>query len=101
RIFTEVVVAPDADEDARAIFAKKKNLRLLLTGDLPDPARAGPTLALITSGMLVQDRDNGTVTRDQLKCVTKRQPTERELKDCLLAWTVANTVTLNAIVSAQ
>jgi phosphoribosylaminoimidazolecarboxamide formyltransferase/IMP cyclohydrolase len=101
QIFTEVVVAPDADEDARAIFAKKKNLRLLLTGDLPDPARPGQTLAVITGGMLVQDRDNGTITRDQLKCVTKRRPTEQELKDCLFAWTVAKHVKSNAIVYAK
>ena len=101
QIFTEVVVAPGADEDARAIFARKKNLRLLLTGDLPDPVRPGQTMAIITGGMLVQDRDNGTVTRDQLKCVTKRQPTEQELKDCLFAWTVAKHVKSNAIVYAK
>jgi phosphoribosylaminoimidazolecarboxamide formyltransferase/IMP cyclohydrolase len=100
-IFTEVVVAPDADEDAKAIFAKKKNLRLLLTGELPDPARAGQTLAIITGGILVQDRDNGMVTRDQLKCVTKRQPTGQELSDCLFAWTVAKHVKSNAIVYAK
>lgn len=100
-IFTEVVVAPDADEDAKAIFAKKKNLRLLLTGELPDPARPGHTLAIITGGMLVQDRDNGRITRDQLKCVTKRQPTEQELADCLFAWTVAKHVKSNAIVYAK
>jgi len=100
-IFTEVVVAPDADDEARAIFARKKNLRLLLTGELPDPARAGQTLAIIAGGMLVQDRDNGVVTREQLKCVTKREPTEQELKDCLFAWTVAKHVKSNAIVYAK
>jgi phosphoribosylaminoimidazolecarboxamide formyltransferase / IMP cyclohydrolase len=100
-IFTEVVVAPDADEDAKAIFARKKNLRLLLTGELPDAARAGQTLAIITGGILVQDRDNGMVTRDQLKCVTKRQPTGQELSDCLFAWTVAKHVKSNAIVYAK
>ena len=100
-IFTEVVVAPDADEDAKAIFARKKNLRLLLTGELPDPARAGQTIAIIAGGILVQDRDNGVVTRDQLKVVTKRQPTEQELKDCLFAWTVAKHVKSNAIVYAK
>jgi phosphoribosylaminoimidazolecarboxamide formyltransferase / IMP cyclohydrolase len=100
-IFTEVVVAPDADDDAKAIFARKKNLRLLLTGELPDPARAGQTLAVITGGLLVQDRDNGMVTRDQLKCVTRRQPTEQELSDCLFAWTVAKHVKSNAIVYAK
>ena len=100
-IFTEVVVAPDADEDARAIFAKKKNLRLLLTGELPDPARGGQSLAVIAGGLLVQDRDNGRITRDDLKCVTRRQPTERELADCLFAWTVAKHVKSNAIVYAK
>jgi phosphoribosylaminoimidazolecarboxamide formyltransferase / IMP cyclohydrolase len=101
QIFTEVVVAPDADEEAKAIFAKKKNLRLLLTGELPDPGRPGQTLAVITGGLLVQDRDNGIVTRDQLKCVTRRQPTEQELRDCLFAWTVAKHVKSNAIVYAK
>jgi len=101
QIFTEVVVAPDAAEDAKAIFAKKKNLRLLLTGELPDPARAGQTLAIIAGGILVQDRDNGMVTREQLKCVTKRQPTEQEIRDCLFAWTVAKHVKSNAIVYAK
>jgi phosphoribosylaminoimidazolecarboxamide formyltransferase/IMP cyclohydrolase len=100
-IFTEVVVAPDADEDAKAIFARKKNLRLLLTGALPDPARGGTSLALIAGGLLVQDRDNGMVARDQLKCVTKRQPTEQEVRDCLFAWTVAKHVKSNAIVYAK
>ena len=100
-IFTEVVVAPDADEDARAVFARKKNLRLLLTGELPDPARQGQTIAVIAGGILVQDRDNGEVDRDQLKCVTKRQPTEQELVDCLFAWTVAKHVKSNAIVYAR
>jgi phosphoribosylaminoimidazolecarboxamide formyltransferase/IMP cyclohydrolase len=100
-IFTEVVVAPDADEAAKAIFARKKNLRLLLTGSLPDPSRGGTSLALIAGGLLVQDRDNGMVTADQLKCVTKRQPTEQELRDCLFAWTVAKHVKSNAIVYAR
>jgi len=100
-IFTEVVVAPDADEDAKAIFARKKNLRLLLTGGLPDPSRGGQTIAVIAGGILVQDRDNGIVTHDQLKCVTKRQPTDQEIADCLFAWTVAKHVKSNAIVYAR
>jgi phosphoribosylaminoimidazolecarboxamide formyltransferase/IMP cyclohydrolase len=100
-IFTEVVVAPDADEDAKAIFARKKNLRLLLAGTLLDPSRSGQNIAVIAGGILVQDRDNGMVTRDQLKCVTKRQPTEQELRDCLFAWTVAKHVKSNAIVYAK
>lgn len=100
-IFTEVVVAPDADDEARAIFARKKNLRLLITGTLPDPARGGTSLALIAGGLLVQDRDNGMVAPDQLKCVTKRQPSEQEIRDCLFAWTVAKHVKSNAIVYAK
>jgi phosphoribosylaminoimidazolecarboxamide formyltransferase/IMP cyclohydrolase len=100
-IFTEVVVAPNADEDAKAIFARKKNLRLLLTGDLPDPARGSQRLSVITGGLLVQDGDNVIVTREQLKCVTKRQPTEQEVRDCLFAWTVAKHVKSNAIVYAK
>jgi phosphoribosylaminoimidazolecarboxamide formyltransferase/IMP cyclohydrolase len=101
QIFTEVVVAPDADDAAKAVFATKKNLRLLLTGELPDPARGGQTVAVIAGGILVQDRDNGMVTRDQLRCVTKRQPTEQEVRDCLFAWTVAKHVKSNAIVYAK
>jgi phosphoribosylaminoimidazolecarboxamide formyltransferase/IMP cyclohydrolase len=100
-IFTEVVVAPDADEAARAVFAKKKNLRLLLTGPLPDPARGSQRLTVITGGLLVQDGDNGRIARDDLKVVTKRAPTDRELADCLFAWTVAKHVKSNAIVYAK
>jgi len=100
-IFTEVVVAPDADVAARAIFARKKNLRLLLTGELPDPTRGSQRMSVITGGLLVQDGDNGHVTRDQLKVVTKRQPTEQEIADCLFAWTVAKHVKSNAIVYAK
>ena len=101
QIFTEVVVAPDADDDAKAIFAKKNNLRLLLTGELPDPKRGGQTLAIIAGGILVQDRDNGMVAQDQLKVVTKRAPTEQEISDCLFAWIVAKHVKSNAIVYAK
>ena len=101
RIFTEVVIAPDADPAARAVFARKKNLRLLLTGELPDPARPGLALKSIAGGYLLQSRDNGRVAADDLKVVTKRQPTERELADCLFAWTVAKHVKSNAIVYAK
>jgi phosphoribosylaminoimidazolecarboxamide formyltransferase/IMP cyclohydrolase len=100
-IFTEVVCAPDADADARAVFAKKKNLRLLLTGELPDPARGGLVLKGITGGWLVQSRDNGRITRADLKVVTERAPTEEELADALFAWTVAKHVKSNAIVYAK
>jgi len=100
-IFTEVVAAPGADEAARAVFARKKNLRLLLTGELPDPARGGLGVKSIAGGYLVQSRDNGRITRADLTQVTKRAPTEQELADCLFAWTVAKHVKSNAIVYAK
>ncbi|MBW8842852.1 MAG: bifunctional phosphoribosylaminoimidazolecarboxamide formyltransferase/IMP cyclohydrolase [Sphingomonadales bacterium] len=100
-IFTEVVVAPDADEEALALFAAKKNLRLLLTGELPDPARAALDAKSITGGWLIQGRDNGRITAADLKTVTKRQPSAQELADCLFAWTVAKHVKSNAIVYAK
>ncbi|MET0179371.1 MAG: bifunctional phosphoribosylaminoimidazolecarboxamide formyltransferase/IMP cyclohydrolase [Novosphingobium sp.] len=100
-IFTEVVVAPAADDAARAAFARKKNLRLLLTGALPDPRRAGLAIKPITGGLLVQSRDAGAVERTALKVVTRRAPTEQELSDCLFAWTVARHVKSNAIVYAK
>jgi phosphoribosylaminoimidazolecarboxamide formyltransferase/IMP cyclohydrolase len=114
-IFTEVVVAPDADEAALAVFAAKKNLRLLLTGELPNPARGGITAKSITGGWLIQSRDNGAigtpgkpvlVQRDltvggDLHLVTKRAPTDQELADCLFAWKVAKHVKSNAIVYAK
>ena len=100
-IFTEVVVAPDADGNALAVFAKKKNLRLLLTGDLPDPARGGLVMKTIAGGWLAQSRDNGRITRADLQIVTARAPTEAELTDALFAWTVAKHVKSNAIVYAR
>jgi phosphoribosylaminoimidazolecarboxamide formyltransferase/IMP cyclohydrolase len=100
-IFTEVVCAPAADEAARAVFSTRKNLRLILVGDLPDPARGGLALRTIAGGVLVQTRDNGRISRDDLKVVTRRSPSERELADCLFAWTVAKHVKSNAIVYAR
>ncbi|MEZ5680866.1 MAG: bifunctional phosphoribosylaminoimidazolecarboxamide formyltransferase/IMP cyclohydrolase [Erythrobacter sp.] len=100
-IFTEVVIAPSVSDEAREIFAKKKNLRLLVTGDLPDPRRGGLTVKPITGGLLVQTRDNGAISEEELKVVTKRAPTQQELKDCLFAWTVARHVKSNAIVYAK
>ncbi len=100
-IFTEVVVAPGADDEALAIFAGKKNLRLLLTDGLPDPHRAGEVTKAIVGGVLVQSRDNGRLTDDMLRVVTKRAPTPQELADCRFAWTVAKHVKSNAIVYAR
>ncbi|MCA1662347.1 MAG: bifunctional phosphoribosylaminoimidazolecarboxamide formyltransferase/IMP cyclohydrolase [Novosphingobium sp.] len=100
-IFTEVVVAPEADDAARTIFSAKKNLRLLVTGDPPDPRRGGLALKPITGGLLVQSRDSAAIGASDLKVVTRRAPTEQELKDCLFAWTVARHVKSNAIVYAR
>jgi phosphoribosylaminoimidazolecarboxamide formyltransferase/IMP cyclohydrolase len=100
-IFTEVVAAPAADEAARAVFAKKKNLRLLITGDLPDPTRPGLNIKNIAGGYIVQTRDNGQISAADLKVVTKRAPTDQELKDCLFAWTIAKHTKSNAIVYAK
>ena len=101
KIFTEVVIAPDADEDAKQIFAAKKNLRLLTTGGLPDPQAGGLTFRQVAGGFLVQGRDNGHVAREALKIVSKRQPSEAELADLMFAWTVAKHVKSNAIVYAK
>ena len=100
-IFTEVVCAPQADDAARAVFAKKKNLRLLLTGPLPDPHRPGLTTKIIAGGVLVQTRDNARISEADLKLVSKRAPTPQELADALFAWTVAKHVKSNAIVYAK
>ena len=100
-IFTEVVIAPDANDDARAVFAAKKNLRLLTTGGLPDAQAAALAVRQVSGGWLVQDRDNGHITAADLKVVTKRQPSEQEISDLLFAWTVAKHVKSNAIVYAK
>ena len=98
KIFTEVVIAPDADADARGIFGAKKNLRLLTTGALPDPAAPGLTFRQVAGGFLVQDRDAGAVALADLKVVSRRAPTDQELADLLFAWKVAKHVKSNAIV---
>ena len=97
-IFSEVVIAPDADDEAKELLAKKKNLRLLLTGGMPDPREAGMTLRSLAGGYLLQTRDNGHVTASDLKVVTKRQPTDKEIADLLFAFTVCKHVKSNAIV---
>jgi phosphoribosylaminoimidazolecarboxamide formyltransferase/IMP cyclohydrolase len=98
KIFTEVIIAPDADADAQKILAGKKNLRLLTAGGLPDPLAPTLTYRSVAGGFLVQTRDNGRVTRKELKVVTKRQPTEQEITDMLLAFTIGKHVKSNAIV---
>ncbi|MFT8246101.1 bifunctional phosphoribosylaminoimidazolecarboxamide formyltransferase/IMP cyclohydrolase [Roseomonas sp. BN140053] len=100
-IFTEVVIAPDADAEARAVFARKKNLRLLLTGGLPDPAAPGTVFRSVSGGFLAQSRDSGRVSVAELRVVTKRAPTEAELADLLFAFRVCKHVKSNAIVYAK
>ena len=93
-----MVVAPDADEGAKAVFARKKNLRLLLTGKVPDPAAPGLTFRSVAGGFLAQSRDAGRVTAESLKVVTQRAPTPKELEDLLFAFRVCKHVKSNAIV---
>lgn len=97
-IFTEVVIAPGASDEAREVFAAKKNLRLLTTDGLPDPRKAGLAWRQVSGGFLVQDKDNGFVGRDDLKVVTRKAPTEAQMRDLLFAWKVAKHVKSNAIV---
>ncbi|WP_299951770.1 bifunctional phosphoribosylaminoimidazolecarboxamide formyltransferase/IMP cyclohydrolase [uncultured Ruegeria sp.] len=97
-IFTEVVIAPGASDEARAIFAAKKNMRLLTTEALPDVAAGGKTVRQVAGGLLVQDKDNGFVGMDDLKVVTKKAPTDAQMRDLLFAWKVAKHVKSNAIV---
>jgi phosphoribosylaminoimidazolecarboxamide formyltransferase/IMP cyclohydrolase len=100
-LFAEVVIAPDADAAARQVLSAKKNLRVLLTGAMPDPAAPGLTLRTLAGGFLVQTRDFGRVARADLKVVTKRAPTNTEMADLLFAFTVAKHVKSNAIVYAK
>ncbi|AWM85594.1 bifunctional phosphoribosylaminoimidazolecarboxamide formyltransferase/IMP cyclohydrolase [Microvirga sp. 17 mud 1-3] len=97
-IFTEVIIAPEASEEAIAIVAAKKNLRLLLAGALPNPRQPGLTLRTVAGGFLAQGRDNAVVDDMDLRVVTKRAPTERELSDMRFAFRVAKHVKSNAIV---
>lgn len=97
-IFTEVVVAPGADDAARAIFAAKKNLRLLTTDGLANASAPGTVWKQVSGGYLVQDRDAGHVARADLKVVTKLAPSDAQMEDLLFAWTVAKHVKSNAIV---
>ena len=100
-IFTEVIIAPDASEEAIAIVAAKKNLRLLLAGGLPDPRALGLTAKTVAGGLLVQSRDNASVDDMTLKVVTKRAPSEAELRDLRFAFRVAKHVKSNTIIYAK
>ena len=97
-IFTEVIIAPDADEAACEIIAGKKNLRLLLSDGLPAPHDDGLSVRNVAGGYLVQNRDNGHIDVGDVACVTERQPSAAEMADLLFAWRVAKHVKSNAIV---
>ncbi|MDP1630081.1 MAG: bifunctional phosphoribosylaminoimidazolecarboxamide formyltransferase/IMP cyclohydrolase [Caulobacter sp.] len=100
-VFTEVVIAPEADDDAIAVFASKKNLRLLITGALPDPRAAGEVFRSVAGGFLVQGRDASLILPGDLKIVTKRAPSADEIADMLFAFTIAKHVKSNAVVFAR
>jgi phosphoribosylaminoimidazolecarboxamide formyltransferase/IMP cyclohydrolase len=101
RLFAEVIVAPSIADAALEVLAGRKNLRVLATGGLPDPAAPGMIVKTVAGGFLLQSRDGGRVTRDVLKIVTRRAPTEAELDDLIFAFRVAKHVKSNAIVYAR
>ncbi len=100
-IFTEVIIAPDATPEAQAILARKKNLRLLLTGGLPDPGAPGILVKSLAGGFLAQTRDHGRIAASDLTIVTKRAPSAAEIADLLFAFRVCKHVKSNAIVYAK
>jgi len=100
-IFTEVVIAPEADEAARAILAEKPSLRLLTTGAMPDAGSAAVKIKTVSGGFLAQSRDSGMITADDISIVTKAQPDARQLADLMFAWRVVKHVKSNAIVFAR
>jgi len=101
KLFTEVIIAPEVSDEAKAVIARKPNLRLLVTGGLPDPRSRGITAKTVSGGLLVQSRDNGMIEDLDLRVVTKRQPTTSELEDMKFAYKVAKHVKSNAIVYAK
>jgi len=101
KIFTEVIIAPEASDEAVEIIATKKNLRLLIAGRLPDPLAPGIAFRSLAGGFLVQGRDNGMVEPADLQVVTKRRPSDQEFADLIFAFTVAKHVKSNTIVYAK
>ncbi|MGO1119590.1 bifunctional phosphoribosylaminoimidazolecarboxamide formyltransferase/IMP cyclohydrolase [Rhodovibrionaceae bacterium A322] len=100
-LFAEVVIAPAIDDEAKSILAAKKNLRVLTTGAMPDPAEAGMMFKSLSGGLLLQSRDNGRILEQDLKVVTKRAPDAREMADLIFAFRVAKHVKSNAIIYAK
>jgi phosphoribosylaminoimidazolecarboxamide formyltransferase/IMP cyclohydrolase len=101
KLFTEVIIAPEVTDDAKAIIAAKPNLRLLTTGALPDPRARGVMAKTVSGGLLVQSRDNVMVEDLELKVVTKRAPTATELEDMKFAFKIAKHVKSNAVIYAK
>lgn len=101
KVFTEVVIAPSLDDDAKEVFATKKNLRVLITGAMPDMDQKAMNVKTLSGGFLLQDRDTGRVTSDMLRTVTERQPSQDEMRDLLFAFKVCKHVKSNAIVYAR
>jgi len=99
KIFLEVIIVPDAEPDALKILAAKQNLRVLLTGSMPDPTASTMTVRSIAGGVLAQSRDNTTV--QEMKVATKRTPSEHEMKDLDFAFKICKHVKSNAIVYAK
>ncbi len=100
-IFSEVIIAPDMDDEAKKILAAKKNLRVLLTKTMPDPREPGHIVKAVTGGYLLQSRDSVVLDKENLKTVTGRQPSEQEMRDLLFAFTIAKHVKSNTIVYAK
>ncbi len=101
KIFSEVIIAPDMDDEAKEILATKKNLRVLLTRTMPDATAQGQIIKSVSGGLLLQSRDSLVLNENELKCVTKRQPTEAEMKDLIFAFTITKHVKSNTIVYAK
>jgi phosphoribosylaminoimidazolecarboxamide formyltransferase/IMP cyclohydrolase len=101
KIVTDVVIAPDADEDAIKVFARRRNLRLLLAGGVPDPLADGEVFRSVAGGFLVQKRDASRLAPSDLTIVTKKQPTDAQVRDMLFAFTLAKHVKSNAVVFAK
>ncbi|WP_018414935.1 bifunctional phosphoribosylaminoimidazolecarboxamide formyltransferase/IMP cyclohydrolase [Teredinibacter turnerae] len=99
--FVEVIIAPTVAPAASEVVSAKKNVRLLACGVWNNATSSGYDYKRVTGGLLIQDRDNGMVTEAELEVVTKRAPTEDEIRDLLFAWKVAKMVKSNAIVYAK
>lgn len=101
KVFCEVIIAPSIEADALPLLAEKEKVRVLTTGGLPDPARHRRMVKIVSGGMLVQDMDNGIISEEDLKIVSEREPTDKEMEDMLFAFKVAKHVKSNAIVYAK